>query len=89
MKLDPDYTAVLLVGGKSVLGFKVSPVLDGVALSLKEQLRILGMLLDTSLLLDKQVARSAFYQLRLVSLSWPENGLSWPEKVWPLRCTSW
>ena len=48
----------------------VQPVLDGVALPLKEQVRSLGVLLEPSLSLEAKVAsvaRSAFYQLRLVA----------------------
>ena len=45
------------------------PVLDRVALPLKEQVRSLGVLLEPSLSLEAQVASvawNAFYQLRLV-----------------------
>ena len=48
----------------------VQPVLDGVPLPLKEQVRNLGVLLEPSLSLEAQmasVARSAFYQLQLVA----------------------
>ena len=67
LRLNPDKTDVLLVGGSSDRMVGVQPVLDGVALPLKEQVRSLGVLLEPSLSLEAQVARSAFYQLRLVA----------------------
>lgn len=63
MKLDVNKIKVLLVWGGSDLGFTVSPILDGLALPLNEQVHSLGVLLDPCLLMDKQVAavvRSAF-----------------------------
>ncbi|KAF7238180.1 Complement C1q-like protein 3 [Varanus komodoensis] len=68
-KLNPDKTEVLLVGG---LGFGEGDfdlVLNGVALPLKDKVRSLGVLLDPELSLEAQVtavARSAFFQLRLI-----------------------
>ena len=60
---------MLLVGGSSDRMVGDQPVLDGVALPLKEQVCSLEVLLEPSLSLDAQVAsaRSAFYQLWLVS----------------------
>ncbi|XP_061451815.1 uncharacterized protein LOC133369973 [Rhineura floridana] len=69
LKLNPDKTEMLLVNG-SPDQLDVRPVLDEVTLPLKEQVRSLGVLLDPSLSLEAQVAsvaRSAFYQLRLVA----------------------
>ncbi|KAF7237995.1 Butyrophilin subfamily 1 member A1, partial [Varanus komodoensis] len=69
LKLNPDKTEVLLVGGS---GFRVGDldlVLNGVALPLKDRVRSLGVLLDPELSLKAQVtavARSAFLQLRLI-----------------------
>ena len=70
LKLNPDKTEMLLVSGSSERIVGVQPVLDGVALPLKEQVRSLGVLLEPSLSLEAQVALvawSAFYQLRLVA----------------------
>ena len=61
---------MLLVGGSSDRMVGVQPLLDGVAVPLKEQVCSLGLLLEPSLSLEAQVAlvtRSAFYQLRLVA----------------------
>ncbi|XP_061460454.1 uncharacterized protein LOC133373973 [Rhineura floridana] len=69
LKLNPDKTEMLLVNG-SPDQLDVRPVLDEVTLPLKEQVRSLGVLLDPSLSLEAQVAsvaRSAFYQFRLVA----------------------
>ncbi|KAF7248106.1 Zinc finger and SCAN domain-containing protein 29 [Varanus komodoensis] len=69
LKLNPDKTEVLLVGG---LGFGVGHldlVLNGVALPLKDRVRSLGVLFDPELSLEAQVtavARSAFLQLQLI-----------------------
>ena len=65
-----------LVGGSSDRIVGVQPVLDGVALPLKEQVRSLGVLLEPSLSLEPQVAsvaQSAFYQL-VGSLATPLSG---------------
>ncbi|XP_061443806.1 uncharacterized protein LOC133365612 isoform X9 [Rhineura floridana] len=70
LRLNPDKTEMLLVGGSSDQMVDVQPVLDGVALPLKEQIHSLRVLLESSLSLETQVAsvaRSAFYQLRLVA----------------------
>ena len=42
LRLNPDKTEMLLVGGSSDWVVGVQPVLDGVALPLKEQVRSLG-----------------------------------------------
>lgn len=63
---NPDKMKVLLVGGRFDLGFKMSPILELVALCLKEQVYSLGMLLEPGLLLDKQVeawGKMAFHQI--------------------------
>ncbi|XP_061470050.1 uncharacterized protein LOC133379228 [Rhineura floridana] len=70
LKLNPNKTEMLLVGGPSAQMVDVRPVLDGVTLPLKEQVRSLGVLLDPLLSLEAQVAsvaQNAFYQLRLVA----------------------
>ena len=61
LKLNPNKTEMLLVGGSSDWMVDVQPVLDGVALPLKEQVCSLGVLLEPSLSLEAQVAQSAFY----------------------------
>ncbi|XP_053142271.1 uncharacterized protein LOC128340742 [Hemicordylus capensis] len=69
LRLNPDKTEVLLVGGSSAWVNDVQPVLDGVARPLKDQVHILGVLLDPAPSLEVQVAsmaQSAFYQLRLI-----------------------
>ncbi|XP_062990384.1 lactosylceramide 4-alpha-galactosyltransferase isoform X3 [Elgaria multicarinata webbii] len=55
LKLNPDKTETLLVGGSSDWMAGVQPVLDWVALPLKEQVRSLGVLLEPSLSLEAQV----------------------------------
>ena len=70
LKLNPDKTEMLLVGDSSDRMVGAQPVLDGIALPLKEQVCSLGVLLEPSLSLEAQVAsvaQSAFYQLRLVA----------------------
>ncbi|XP_061487326.1 prostacyclin synthase isoform X4 [Rhineura floridana] len=70
LRLNPDKTEMLLVGGSPDQMVDVRPILDGVALPLNAQIRSLGVLLDPSLSLEAQiasVARGAFYQLRLVA----------------------
>lgn len=65
---------VVLVGGSSNLGFKMSPVLNEVALFSKEQVHILGVLLDLGFLSEKHLAvlaRSAFYQFQMVRYMQP------------------
>lgn len=57
---------VILVDRRPDLGLKISPILYGTAFPLKEWICSLGVLLNTSLLMNKQVAvvsNSAFYQL--------------------------
>uniref|UniRef100_A0A803TBL4 Reverse transcriptase domain-containing protein n=1 Tax=Anolis carolinensis TaxID=28377 RepID=A0A803TBL4_ANOCA len=69
LKLNPDKTEVLQVSRSTDRGIGWLPVLDGVALPLKAQVRSLGVLLDSSLSLDAQVsavAGRAFAQLKLV-----------------------
>uniref|UniRef100_A0A803THC7 Reverse transcriptase domain-containing protein n=1 Tax=Anolis carolinensis TaxID=28377 RepID=A0A803THC7_ANOCA len=69
LKLNPDKMEVLLVSRKAKQGIGLQPVLAGVALPLKTQVRSLGVMLDSSLSLEPQVsvvARGAFAQLRLV-----------------------
>uniref|UniRef100_A0A803TII9 Reverse transcriptase domain-containing protein n=1 Tax=Anolis carolinensis TaxID=28377 RepID=A0A803TII9_ANOCA len=69
LKINPDKTEVLLVDRKPERGIGWQPVLDGVTLPLKPQVRSLGVLLDSSLTLEAQtsaVSGRAFAQLRLV-----------------------
>ncbi|KAF7239274.1 Inactive carboxypeptidase-like protein X2 [Varanus komodoensis] len=69
LKLNPDKTEVLLVGGSSFGEGDLDLVLNGVALPLKDKVCSLGVLLDPELLLEAQVtavARSAFFQLWLI-----------------------
>ncbi|XP_053155745.1 uncharacterized protein LOC128346445 [Hemicordylus capensis] len=69
LRLNPDKTEVLLVGCSSAWVNDVQPVLDGVALPLKDQVHSLGVPRDPALSLEAQVAsvaRSAFYQFRLI-----------------------
>lgn len=64
---------LLLVSRRSNPVFKLSPVLDGVAVPLKEQVHRVRMLLDPVLLLDKHMQAASwngFYQLQLVSQPW-------------------
>ena len=68
---------VLLAGGSSVRLGDVHPVLDGVALPLKDWVCSLGVLLDPELSLEAQVnsvAKSTFYQLLYTNcaLIWTE-----------------
>ncbi|KAF7253476.1 RNA-directed DNA polymerase from mobile element jockey [Varanus komodoensis] len=69
LKLNPDKTEVLLVGGSDFEMRDLGLVLNGVALPLRDSVRSLGVLLDPELSLEAQVtavARSAFLQLRLI-----------------------
>ncbi|KAF7235564.1 Cytosolic carboxypeptidase 4, partial [Varanus komodoensis] len=69
LKLNPDKTEVLLVGGSGFGEGELNLVLNGVALPLRDKVRSLGVLLDPELSLEAQVtavARSAFLQLRLI-----------------------
>ena len=49
LKLNPDKTEMLLVGGSSDQMVGVQPVLDGVAFPLKEQVHSSGVLLEPPL----------------------------------------
>ncbi|KAF7246221.1 Tyrosine-protein kinase Yes [Varanus komodoensis] len=69
LKLNPDKTEVLLVGGLGLGMGDLGLVLNGVALPLRDRVCSLGVLLDPELSLEAQVmavARSAFLQLRLI-----------------------
>ncbi|XP_053104853.1 leucine-rich repeat-containing protein 39 isoform X1 [Hemicordylus capensis] len=69
LRLNPDKTEVLIVRGWNLRDDFDLPVLDGVTLPQKEHVRSLEVLLDPSLSLVSQVetvARSAFYQLRMI-----------------------
>ncbi|KAF7250121.1 Butyrophilin subfamily 2 member A1 [Varanus komodoensis] len=69
LKLNPDKTEVLLVGGSGFGEGELNLVLNGVALPPRDKVRSLGVLLDPELSLEAQVtaaARSAFLQLRLI-----------------------
>ncbi|KAF7250970.1 Interleukin-1 receptor accessory protein-like 1, partial [Varanus komodoensis] len=70
LKLNPDKTEVLLVGGSGFGEGGFDLVLNGVALPLRDKVRSLGVLLDLELSLEAQVtvvARSAFLQLQLIN----------------------
>ncbi|KAF7239662.1 putative RNA-directed DNA polymerase from transposon BS [Varanus komodoensis] len=69
LKLNPDKTEVLLVGGSGFGEGELNLVLNGVALPPRDKVRSLGVLLDPELSLEAQVtaaARSAFLQLWLI-----------------------
>ncbi|XP_053153318.1 uncharacterized protein LOC128345436 [Hemicordylus capensis] len=69
LKLNPSKMEVLIVGDRNLRDELDLPVLDGVTLPQKEQVRSLGVLLDPDLTMVFQVeamARNAFYQLRLI-----------------------
>ncbi|KAF7246415.1 Serine/threonine-protein kinase RIO3 [Varanus komodoensis] len=69
LKLNPDKTEVLLVGGSGFREGELNLVLNRVALPPRDKVRSLGVLLDPELSLEAQVtaaARSAFLQLRLI-----------------------
>ncbi|KAF7250183.1 putative RNA-directed DNA polymerase from transposon BS [Varanus komodoensis] len=69
LKLKPDKTEVLLVGGSGFGEGGSDLVLNGVSLPLRDKVSSLGVLLDPELSLEAQVtavARSAFLQLRLI-----------------------
>ncbi|KAF7235229.1 Protein TANC1 [Varanus komodoensis] len=69
LKLNPDNTEVLLLGGSGLGMGDLGLVLNGVALPLRDRVRSLGVLLDPELSLEAQVtavARSAFLQLWLI-----------------------
>ncbi|KAF7246159.1 putative RNA-directed DNA polymerase from transposon BS [Varanus komodoensis] len=70
LKLNPDKTEVLLVGGSGFGEGGFDLVVNGIALPLRDKVRSLGVLLDPELSLEAQVtaaARSAFLQLRLIN----------------------
>ncbi|KAF7246760.1 Reelin [Varanus komodoensis] len=69
LKLNPDKTEVLLVGGSGFGEGGFDLVLIGVALPLRDKVCSLGVLLDSELSLEAQVTavvRSAFFQLQLI-----------------------
>lgn len=69
LKLNSHKTEVFLVWKSMARVLDYCPALTGVALSLKEQVHSLGVLLDLQLLLESQVstvASSTFAQLRLL-----------------------
>ncbi|XP_061484291.1 cilia- and flagella-associated protein 95 isoform X2 [Rhineura floridana] len=68
LKLNPDKTEVLLVGDKRRLG-DIDLVFNGVRLPLKDQVRSLGVILDSQLSMEAQIlaaSRAAWYQLHLI-----------------------
>ncbi|KAF7237674.1 Structural maintenance of chromosomes protein 1B [Varanus komodoensis] len=70
LKLNPDKTEVLLVGGSGFGEGGFDLVLNGATLPLRDKVCSLGVLLDLELSLEAQVtavARSAFLQLRLIN----------------------
>ncbi|KAF7253666.1 hypothetical protein EYD10_00580 [Varanus komodoensis] len=70
LKLNPDKTEVLLVGGSGFGEGGFDLVLNGATLPLRDKVRSLGVLLDPELSLEAQVtavARNAFLQLRLIN----------------------
>ncbi|KAF7240633.1 putative RNA-directed DNA polymerase from transposon BS [Varanus komodoensis] len=70
LKLNPDKTEVLLVGGSGFGEGGFDLVLNGATLPLRDKVRSLGVLLDPELSLEAQVtavARTAFLQLRLIN----------------------
>ncbi|KAF7245550.1 hypothetical protein EYD10_08337 [Varanus komodoensis] len=69
LKLNPDKTEILLAGGSGFREGELNLVLNRVALPLRDKVRSMGVLLDPELSLEAQltaVARSAFFQLRLI-----------------------
>ncbi|KAF7241729.1 putative RNA-directed DNA polymerase from transposon BS [Varanus komodoensis] len=70
LKLNPDKTEVLLVGGSGFGEGGFDLVLNGATLPLRDKVRSLGVLLDPELSLEAQVtvvARSAFLQRWLIN----------------------
>ncbi|KAF7250967.1 putative RNA-directed DNA polymerase from transposon BS [Varanus komodoensis] len=70
LKLNPDKTEVLLVGGSGFGEGGFDLVLNGATLPLRDKIRSLGVLLDPELSLEAQVtavARNAFLQLQLIN----------------------
>ncbi|KAF7241210.1 putative RNA-directed DNA polymerase from transposon BS [Varanus komodoensis] len=69
LKLNPDKTEVLLVGGSGFGEGELNLVLNGVALPLRDKVRSLRVFLNPELSLEAQVTavvRSTFFQLRLI-----------------------
>ncbi|XP_060124758.1 uncharacterized protein LOC132591228 [Zootoca vivipara] len=69
LRLNPDKTEVLFVGDRRRAGVEDSLVLNGVTVPLKDQVRSLGVILDSQLSMEAQVnsvSRAAVYQLHLV-----------------------
>uniref|UniRef100_A0A670HUI6 Reverse transcriptase domain-containing protein n=1 Tax=Podarcis muralis TaxID=64176 RepID=A0A670HUI6_PODMU len=67
--LNPDKTEVLFLGDRRQAGVEDSLVLNGVTVPLKDQVRSLGVILDSQLSMEaqvKSVSRAAVYQLHLV-----------------------
>ncbi|XP_061465090.1 solute carrier family 49 member 4 isoform X2 [Rhineura floridana] len=91
LKVNPEKTEVLLIGHKPSHEFKNVLILDGVPLPLKSQVRSLGILLDSALTLEPQIAtvsRSAFTQLKLVRQLRPFLGTSDLRQVTQALATS-
>uniref|UniRef100_A0A670HMU9 Reverse transcriptase domain-containing protein n=1 Tax=Podarcis muralis TaxID=64176 RepID=A0A670HMU9_PODMU len=69
LRLNPDKTEVLFLGDRRRAGVEDSLVLNGVTVPLKDQVRSLGVILDSQLSMEaqvKSVSRAAVYQLHLV-----------------------
>lgn len=69
LRLNHDKTKILMKGPNLAARRGYTLMFNRVALTLKDQVCSLGVLLDTVWLLDKQgaaMARSAFHQLQLV-----------------------
>ncbi|CAI7934913.1 Hypothetical predicted protein [Podarcis lilfordi] len=69
LRLNPDKTEVLFWGDREQAGVEDSLVLNGVTVPLKDQVRSLGVILDSQLSMEAQVnsvSRAAVYQLHLV-----------------------
>ena len=69
LRLNPDKTEVLFLGDRRRAGVEDSLVLNGVTVPLKDQVRSLGVILDSQLSMEAQVnsvSRAAVYQLHLV-----------------------
>uniref|UniRef100_A0A670II88 Reverse transcriptase domain-containing protein n=1 Tax=Podarcis muralis TaxID=64176 RepID=A0A670II88_PODMU len=69
LRLNPDKTEVLFLGDRERVGVGDSLVLNGVTVPLKDQVRSLGVILDSQLSMEAQVnsvSRAAVYQLHLV-----------------------
>uniref|UniRef100_A0A670I451 Reverse transcriptase domain-containing protein n=1 Tax=Podarcis muralis TaxID=64176 RepID=A0A670I451_PODMU len=69
LRLNPDKTEVLFLGDRRRASVEDSLVLNGVTVPLKDQVRSLGVILDSQLSMEaqvKSVSRAAVYQLHLV-----------------------